>query len=77
MTRTRNLWEKDTHLCHSDGLQPIEKKALEWATRIPPPHENEETEVEIRPFYEFTDFLPGKAVQEARELEKQLVESRG
>jgi hypothetical protein len=52
-------------------------EAVEWAKRIPAPHgENEEGEIEVRQFYEFTDFLPGNAVQEARELEKQLVESR-
>lgn len=52
-------------------------EAIEWAKRIPAPHgENEEGEIEVRQFYEFTDFLPGKAVQEAREFEKQLVESR-
>ena len=52
-------------------------EAIEWAKRAPAPHgENQEGEIEVRQFYEFTDFLPGKAVQEARELEKQLVESR-
>jgi hypothetical protein len=53
------------------------EEAIEWAKRIPvEDRDNEEREIEIRQFYEFTDFLPGKAVQEARELEKQLVESR-
>jgi len=53
-------------------------EAIEWAKRVPAPHgEGQEGEIEVRQFYEFTDFLPGKAVQEARELEKQLVESRG
>jgi len=52
-------------------------EAIEWAKRIPVEHgDNEEREIEVRQYYEFTDFLPGKAVQEARELEKQLVESR-
>jgi hypothetical protein len=52
-------------------------EAIEWAKRVPAPHgAGQEAEIEIRQFYEFTDFLPGKAVQEARELEKQLVESR-
>ena len=51
--------------------------AIEWAKRIPvEDRDNEEREIEVRQFYEFTDFLPGKAIQEARELEKQLVESR-
>lgn len=52
-------------------------EAIEWAKRIPvEDRDNEEREIEVRQFYEFTDFLPGKAVHEARELEKQLVESR-
>jgi hypothetical protein len=52
-------------------------EAIEWAKRVPAPHgEGQEAEIEVRHFYEFTDFLPGKAVQEARELEKQLVGSR-
>ena len=52
-------------------------EAIEWARRVPAPHcENQEGEIEIRQFYEFTDFLSGKAVEEARELEKQLAESR-
>ena len=51
-------------------------EAIEWAKRVPAPHGGQEAEIEVRQFYEFTDFLPGKAVQEACELEKQLVESR-
>jgi hypothetical protein len=52
-------------------------EAIEWAKRIPVQQgDNEEREIEIRQFYDFTDFLPGNAVQEARELEKQLIESR-
>lgn len=53
------------------------EEAIEWAKRVPVPNgQGQEGEIEVRQFYEFTDFLPGKAVQEARELEKQLVESR-
>jgi len=51
-------------------------EAIEWAKRIPVQPSEEEREIEVRQFYEFTDFLPGKGVQEARELEKQLVESQ-
>jgi len=51
--------------------------AIEWAKRVPAPHgEDQESEIEIRQFYEFTDFLPSKAVQDAHALEQQLVESR-
>jgi hypothetical protein len=52
------------------------EEAIEWAKRIPVQPSEEEREIEVRQFYEFTDFLPGRAVQEARELEKQLAESR-
>jgi hypothetical protein len=53
------------------------EEAIEWAKRVPAPHgESEEGEIEVRQFHEFTDFLPGKAVEQARELEKQLIESR-
>ena len=53
------------------------EEAIEWAKRIPVQEgDNEEREIEVRQFYEFTDFLPGKALQEAQELGKQLVESR-
>ena len=53
------------------------EEAIEWAKRAPAPHgEGQEAEIEVRQFFEFTDFLSGKAVEEARELEKQLVESR-
>jgi hypothetical protein len=52
-------------------------EAIEWAKRAPNPHgEGKEAEIEVRQFYEFTDFLSGDAIQEARELEKRLIESR-
>ncbi len=52
-------------------------EAIEWAKRIPvEDRANEEREIEIRQFYEFTDFLPGKAVEEARELERELAGSK-
>src|SRR5580692_9048154 len=53
------------------------EEAIQWAKRVPAPHgEGQEAEIEVRQFYEFTDFLTGNAVEEARELEKQLLESR-
>jgi hypothetical protein len=53
------------------------EEAIEWAKRAPAPHgEGQEGEIEIRQFYEFTDFLSGNAIEQARELEKQLVQSR-
>jgi len=53
------------------------EEAIEWAKRAPVQPSEEEREIEVRQFYEFTDFLPSRAIQEARELERQLVESRG
>src|SRR6202790_3762307 len=52
------------------------EEAIEWAKRVPAPHgESEEGEIKVRQFYELEDFLPGNAVEQARELEKQLEES--
>jgi hypothetical protein len=52
-------------------------EAIEWAKRVPCPHgEGQEGEIEIRQFYEFTDFLSGKAIEEARELERELAGSK-
>jgi len=53
------------------------EEAIEWAKRAPVQPSEEEREIEVRQFYEFTDFLPSRAIQEAPELERQLVESRG
>jgi len=53
------------------------EEAIEWAKRIPNPHPGEEeSEIEIRPFYEIGDFAPSKAIEQHRELGKQLEESR-
>ena len=52
------------------------EEAIEWAKRIPVQPSEEEREIEVRQFYEFTDFLPGKAVQQARELERELAGSK-
>jgi len=52
------------------------EEALEWAKRIPA-----ETcgisEVELRPFYEMEDFVPGQAVEAAKQLGKKLPASVG
>ena len=48
-------------------------EAIEWAKRVPAPHgEGEESEIEIRQFFELYDFAPSKAVDKARELGKKL-----
>ena len=46
--------------------------AMEWAKRIPAPHEGQEGEIEIRQFFELDDFGPSEAVDRARELGKEL-----
>lgn len=48
------------------------EEALEWAKRIPSPHPGEETEVEVRQFYELEDFGDSPAVDRARELDKEI-----
>ena len=63
------------------------EEAIEWAKRVPVQlGEDEEREIEVRQFYEFTDFLRsngqglfagyGRAAQEARELERELAASK-
>ena len=53
------------------------EEAIEWAKRIPNPHPGtEESEIEIRPFYEIDDFAPSKAIEQHRALGEQLEESR-
>jgi hypothetical protein len=48
------------------------EEAIEWAKRAPAPHENQDSEIEIRQFFELDDFGPSKAVDRARELGKEL-----
>ncbi|MEO8050726.1 MAG: YciI family protein [Acidobacteriota bacterium] len=53
------------------------EEAMEWAKRIPNPHPgDQESEIEIRPFFEIEDFAPSKAIEQHRELGKQLEQSR-
>jgi len=46
--------------------------AIEWAMRVPAPHEGGEGEIEIRQFFELDDFGPSEAADRARELGKEL-----
>ena len=49
------------------------QEAIDWARRAPAPHgPNEETEIEIRQFFELEDFAPSKAVEHHREVGKKL-----
>ena len=50
------------------------EEAIEWAKRVPAPHEGQECEIEIRQFFEMDDFGPSgrsraRARQGAREEE--------
>jgi hypothetical protein len=46
-------------------------EAIEWAKRIPA-EVCEIGEVELRPFYELEDFVPGPAIEAAKEFAKKL-----
>jgi hypothetical protein len=52
------------------------EEAIEWAKRIPA-ERCEIGEVELRPFYELEDFVPGAAVEAARELGRKLPRNAG
>jgi len=53
------------------------EEAIEWAQRAPAPHgEGEESEIEIRQLFELDDFGSSAAVDQARELEKQLARTK-
>jgi hypothetical protein len=49
------------------------EQAIEWAKRVPAPHgPNQESEIEVRQFFEMEDFAPGEAVDRAKQLGKEL-----
>ncbi|MEP6606394.1 MAG: YciI family protein [Nitrosospira sp.] len=53
------------------------QEALDWARRVPAPHgENTDGEIEIRQVFELEDFAPSPAINDARELEKELAKSK-
>jgi hypothetical protein len=52
------------------------EEAIEWAKRAPAPHEGQECEIEVRPFFELDDFPPSEAVDRARERRRELEKSR-
>jgi hypothetical protein len=51
-------------------------EAIAWATRAPNPSGNEESEIEIRQFFEMEDFAPSPAVERALELGKEIAKSK-
>jgi hypothetical protein len=53
------------------------EEAIEWAKRVPNPHgEGQESEIEIRQFFEMEDFAPSEAVDRAVELGKDLARAK-
>jgi len=49
------------------------EEAIEWAKRAPNPQgEAQEGEIEIRQFFELEDFAPSEAIEQHRELGKEL-----
>jgi hypothetical protein len=50
------------------------EEAMEWAMRCPPPHGDQETELEIRPVFEAPDFahLPQDLLEQEERLRKQV-----
>ena len=49
------------------------EEAIEWAKRAPAPHgPNQDSEIELRQFFELEDFGPSEAVVRAKELGKEL-----
>jgi len=49
------------------------EEAIEWAKRAPAPHgPNQESEIELRQFFEMEDFGASEAIDRERELAKQL-----
>jgi len=48
------------------------EEAIEWAKRAPAPHEGQDSEIEIRQFFELEDFAPSEAIDLHREVAKEL-----
>ncbi len=51
------------------------EEAIEWVKRCPNPH-IEDSEIEIRPFFELEDFGESPAIEKHRELEKGLASKK-
>ena len=48
------------------------EEVIEWARRVPAPFPDQESEIEIRQFFELDGFAPGEVIDRARELGKEL-----
>lgn len=56
------------------------EEAIEWVKRCPDPMPGEESEIEIRPFYELEDFgdqLPAELRKKEEELRQELEQKQG
>jgi hypothetical protein len=54
------------------------QEAVDWAKRVPNPHgENQEGQIEIRPFFELEDFAFSEAIARHRELGQRLAKKKG
>ena len=55
------------------------QEAIDWAKRVPsPPHgENQDGEIEIRPFFELEDFAPCKGIDDAKKSGVELAKKKG
>jgi hypothetical protein len=53
------------------------EEAIDWAKRRPGPHgEGVEGEIELRQVFEFHDFSPSPAIEDARRLESELAKKK-
>jgi hypothetical protein len=53
------------------------EEAIEWAKRAPAPHgAGVESEIEVRQLFELDDFAPSQAIDDARELERELTKKK-
>jgi hypothetical protein len=53
------------------------EEAIAWAKRAPNPHgDGAEAEIELRQFFELEDFAPSEAIDQARELEKEITKKK-
>lgn len=53
------------------------QEAVDWARKIPAPFgPNEESEVEVRQFFEMEDFAPSEAIDHHKEVGKKLAASK-
>jgi hypothetical protein len=52
------------------------EEALEWAKRAPSPHPGQETDIEVRRFFEMEDFPPSEGLNKHIELSKEVAKKK-